>query len=292
MSQRRNNRSHYSHGDRYFPTGRDSTTRERYARNGPLSPLRSPINKDKQVSNRNNRTDNNRSSKSQLDFCIKTSDFPPLEQIQMTPEIGPIKHNSTNLDWAAQVDTFEQLAAEENDNLKTYRRKLEMGTARKPKLVMDMEEDSATLMRRQKSIDYGKNTPGYASYLRQVKRYQRRKGHPCTPNKYVKTSRRSWDMQVKLWRRSLHQFDAPTSTNKSADVSMTDSSSEYFSALEKTFDSDISDNGSELLDYRNSQNNENFSHHFPEPEVRQPNHSSPKNSLSLIDDNEIDSLIL
>lgn len=74
--------------------------------------------------------------------------------------------------------------------------------------LVERETCPKKLASRQKQIDYGKNTTGYALYTAQVPKNQRKRGdHPWTPNKFQICSKRSWDGQVRKWRRALHKFD-------------------------------------------------------------------------------------
>ncbi|XP_004932184.1 histone RNA hairpin-binding protein [Bombyx mori] len=73
--------------------------------------------------------------------------------------------------------------------------------------LVEYETDPEVLQRRQKQIDYGKNTVGYQNYVQQIPLNKRTKELPKTPDKYLKYSRRSWDMLIKLWRKNLHEFD-------------------------------------------------------------------------------------
>jgi len=71
----------------------------------------------------------------------------------------------------------------------------------------EQETDERKLVNRQKQIDYGKNTVGYARYLSTVSRSARKRGDPWTPEKSQVCSKRSWDGQVRKWRRALHKHD-------------------------------------------------------------------------------------
>ncbi|CAH1118955.1 unnamed protein product [Phaedon cochleariae] len=71
----------------------------------------------------------------------------------------------------------------------------------------EIESDPEVLFRRQKQIDYGKNTLGYDNYIKIIPRTERTQDDPQTPNKFVKYSRRGWDGLVKQWRLRLHKYD-------------------------------------------------------------------------------------
>eukprot|EP01098_Paradermamoeba_levis_P012607 TRINITY_DN5547_c0_g1_i1.p1 TRINITY_DN5547_c0_g1~~TRINITY_DN5547_c0_g1_i1.p1 ORF type:complete len:189 (+),score=77.36 TRINITY_DN5547_c0_g1_i1:207-773(+) len=85
-----------------------------------------------------------------------------------------------------------------------------------PRERLKKESDPKRLASRQKQIDFGKNTIGYDNYINSVSREKRTKEHPSTPDKYQVCSKRSWDGQIRKWRRQLHTFD-PSSKGKEFD---------------------------------------------------------------------------
>ena len=70
----------------------------------------------------------------------------------------------------------------------------------------EKESDPEVLQRRQKQIDYGKNSIAYDKYSTQVLKSERPNYFPKTPNKYKKYSRRQWDGSIKAWKLQIHAW--------------------------------------------------------------------------------------
>jgi hypothetical protein len=86
------------------------------------------------------------------------------------------------------------------------------------------ETDARRLAQRQKQIDYGKATAGYKDYSKLIAKSKRKREDPKTPNKYQVCSKRSWDGQIRKWRRMLHFYDpADLKESQAANPDMEDS---------------------------------------------------------------------
>ncbi|KRZ04213.1 Oocyte-specific histone RNA stem-loop-binding protein 2, partial [Trichinella zimbabwensis] len=90
---------------------------------------------------------------------------------------------------------------------------------RRPPALFAKETDESVIARRAKDIQKGYNCEAYKYYVNAVPKYfvarleisklkfkhERIKGvHPVTPTKELKFSRRSWDAQIRLWRKNIH----------------------------------------------------------------------------------------
>ena len=71
------------------------------------------------------------------------------------------------------------------------------------------ETDPHKLNQRQRQIDYGKNTLGYARYLELVAKSDRKASDARTPDIHAPLSKRAFDGVVRKWRRFLHAYDPP-----------------------------------------------------------------------------------
>jgi len=80
----------------------------------------------------------------------------------------------------------------------------------KPK---EKEFDADVLARRQKQIDYGKNSVAYDNYVNKVPKDKRSFNLPRTPDKNLKYSRRQWDGLIKAWKLQIHSWNAKGDTD-------------------------------------------------------------------------------
>jgi len=80
------------------------------------------------------------------------------------------------------------------------------------------ETDEMVLKRREKQIQYGKNTIAYHTYSRMVPKDERKDSMPRTPAKHRKYSRRQWDGMIKNWKQMIHAFAARYNENDNDDM--------------------------------------------------------------------------
>lgn len=139
----------------------------------------------------------------------KTS-TPLLSPFQSITELV-IDAASTPIPEAIPVPSSPDAIKEEKEKEKNKENKDEEATSiddlsKKMKSVLK-EEDPRRLAQRQKQIEYGKNTAGYHTYVDIVPKNKRKRQDPKTPNKHQICSKRSWDGQIRKWRRMLHFYD-------------------------------------------------------------------------------------
>ena len=88
------------------------------------------------------------------------------------------------------------------DQLKKLKQTIKEATLKFKEGKVDPEE----LQRRQKTIDFGKNTLAYKQYIVQVPKKGRPYNLPNTPNKKKNYSRRQWDGSIKAWKLQLYAW--------------------------------------------------------------------------------------
>jgi len=74
-------------------------------------------------------------------------------------------------------------------------------------LEVKYETDENVISRREKQIQYGKNTAAYKRYINQIQKNERSSDMPVTPNKNLSYSRRHFDSMIKHWKLTIHNWD-------------------------------------------------------------------------------------
>ncbi|XP_014668267.1 PREDICTED: uncharacterized protein LOC106809626 isoform X2 [Priapulus caudatus] len=135
-----------------------------------------------------------------------------VEEKQALPERARLtmRQNSSsstgNTSWGDMVEEAEEKEEEMKKGLTSYKEFIENMNYETTGPKKELEENIEILLRRQKQLEYGKNNLVYRNYVTALPKHMRESGHPKTPNKFLKMSRRRWDGQVQVWRRVLHNW--------------------------------------------------------------------------------------
>ncbi|KAM9982031.1 hypothetical protein ACTFIY_004325 [Dictyostelium cf. discoideum] len=191
-----------------------------------------------QSNNRNNHHNSNTKSSTKkqnpIPFSLNTATpnqknttTPSSKKSTTTPKSN-IKINDVNAAFAAAAnssDTTEQPVAIIDGATPTNE---------SPKKTPLKETDPKRLAARQRQIDIGKMTAGYKNYIALVPKSKRKPTDPKTPNKNQVCSKRSWDGQIKKWRRQLHEnYDWTGIPFNEKEVEASNNESTEESSLEK-----------------------------------------------------------
>ncbi|KAH9513257.1 Oocyte-specific histone RNA stem-loop-binding protein 2 [Bulinus truncatus] len=234
--------------DNHTPKGmEDSRTRYTH-RAGGLSPLRSPIDR-----SRNNVTDpedtihfqsrykrlNNYNEELSIEYTKSSlSSKKRMSEKDSTCWEG---FTSSESDIESGTPVFSRHKSSPKCRQSWSRRKLHLPSENDEsddnaeRMSPMNEEDKVRLARREKDIAYGKATDAYKTYVAIIPKKLRSKDfklHPRTPDKLKICSRRSWDSQVKIWKRRIHTWAELhcKPTNKA----LVSSASEDYSVKEET----------------------------------------------------------
>lgn len=141
-----------------------------------------------------------------------------MESPSKWPRSSGRKHRQEHHTPYAKFKNEGSRKRQRDDNIESPRTPSTPGSGKK----LAYETDPAVLLRRQKQIDFGKNTVGYDRYCSMVKREGRTKDHPKTPPKELKYSRRAWDGLIKSWRSRLHFWDPPNENGEPNSLELDD----------------------------------------------------------------------
>jgi hypothetical protein len=124
----------------------------------------------------------------------------PLREITLpkTNQESWIYHMNSQL----HTNQLEIFCKGHQDQLKKLKQTINEATLKFKKGKVDPD----WLQRRQKQIDYGKNTLAYEQYIVQVPKLERPYNLPNTPDKKKNYSRRQWDGSIKAWKLQLNAW--------------------------------------------------------------------------------------